>query len=391
MSATCGPALGSLLASVTFTNETATGWQQAILATPVALTANTTYVVSYYAPAGHYALNAPYFTAAVVKPPLSALANGPSGGNGVYKYGTSGFPTETFNASNYWVDVVFNTTVPPDNTPPVVSAMSPTSGATGVPTGTTVEATFSEAMNAATISTGTFTLRDAATNILVTANVSYDSATFRAILTPSSALALGKTYTATVKGGSSGVKDVAGNALAADVSWSFTTMAQFQCPCSLWTSATTPTVTAVPDASAVELGVKFQAAVNGTITGVRFYKGTGNTGTHTGKLWTSSGTLLASVTFSNETATGWQQANFATSVVISANTTYVVSYHAPNAHYAFDPQYFSTAYTNSPLRALADGEQGGNGVYRYGTSAFPTQTYNAANYWVDVVFTPATP
>ena len=94
-------------------------------------------------------------------PPLPALADGASGGNGVYKYGTSGFPTQTFNASNYWVDVVFNTTVPPDTTPPTVSGKSPASGATGVPTGTTVQATFSEAMNAATISTSSFTLRDA--------------------------------------------------------------------------------------------------------------------------------------------------------------------------------------------------------------------------------------
>ena len=281
MWATCGPAAGTLLASVTFTNETATGWQQATLATPVAITANTTYVVSYYAPVGQYAVNASYFTAAVVNASTAALADGASGGNGVYKYGASGFPTQTFNASNYWVDVVFNTTVPPDNTPPTVSGMSPASGATGVQTGTTVQATFSEAMNAATINTSNFKLRDA-TNTLVAAAVSYDSATFTATLTPSSPLVRGTTYTATVKGGSSGVKDVAGNALAADVSWSFTTMAQFQCPCSLWSSATTPTVTAVPDASAVELGVKFRAEVNGFITGLRFYKGSGNKGTHTG-------------------------------------------------------------------------------------------------------------
>jgi len=380
---------GSLMGSVTFANETATGWQQATLATPVAITAGTTYVVSYYAPAGHYAANGSYFAAAVVNPPLSALADGPSGGNGVYKYGTSGFPAQTFNATNYWVDVVFNTTIPPDNTPPTVAGKAPASGATGVPAGTTVQATFSEAMNAQTMSTSTFTLRNG-TNPPVAAGVNYDSATFTATLTPSSSLALGTTYTATVTGGSSGVTDVAGNALAADVSWSFTTMAQLQCPCSLWSSATTPTVTAEPDAAAVDLGVKFQATVNGRITGVRFYKGSGNTGTHTGRLWTSTGTLLGTATFAGETATGWQQANFpAPGIVISANTTYVVSYRAPQGHYAFDPQYFSSAYTNVPLRALADSEQGGNGVYRYGsTSGFPTQTFQAGNYWVDVVFTP---
>jgi hypothetical protein len=143
----------------------------------------------------------------------------------------------------------------------------------------------------------------------------------------------------------------------------------------------------VPDASAVELGVKFRAEVNGFITALRFYKGSGNTGPHVGNLWTGSGTLLASVAFTNETATGWQQVNLSTPVAIMANTTYVVSYHTPAGFYAFDPQYFSTALTNSPLRALANSEEGGNGVYQYGASSFPNQTYNATNYWVDVVFT----
>ena len=377
---------GSLLASVTFTSETATGWQQATLATPVAITAATTYVVSYYAPAGHYAVDTPYFTTAVVTTPLRGLADGASGGNGVYKYGASGFPTQTYNTSNYWVDVVFNTTVAPDTTPPTVSGQSPASGTTGVSIGSTVQATFSEAMNAATIITSTFTLRDAA-NTLVVASVSYDSGSYTATLTPSSPLALGMTYTATVKGGSGGVTDVAGNALAADVTWSFTTGTQYPCPCSLWSSTTIPTAEAAPDGSAVELGVKFRADVNGYITGIRFYKGTGNTGTHVGHLWTSGGALLANVTFTNETATGWQQMTLSSSVAITANTVYVVSYYAPVGHYAFDPQYFSTAYTNAPLRALADGEQGGNGVYQYGTGGgFPTQTYNSTNYWVDVVF-----
>ncbi len=58
----------------------------------------------------------------------------------------------------------------------------------------------------------------------------------------------------------------------------------------------------------VELGVKFRADQDGFVTGIRFYKGSGNTGTHTGSLWSSSGTRLATVTFTGETGTGWQQA-----------------------------------------------------------------------------------
>ena len=69
------------------------------------------------------------------------------------------------------------------------------------------------------------------------------------------------------------------------------------CPCSLWNNATTPTIAEENDNDAIEVGVKFQSTVNGYITALRFYKGTGNTGTHVGHLWSAGGSLLASATF----------------------------------------------------------------------------------------------
>jgi hypothetical protein len=143
-----------------------------------------------------------------------------------------------------------------------------------------------------------------------------------------------------------------------------------------------------PDTSAVELGVKFRSSVAGYVTGIRFYKSSQNTGTHTGHLWTASGTSLGSVTFTNETQSGWQQARFDSPIPINANTTYVVSYRAPQGHYSGDTGFFTTAgVDNGPIHALRDGEDGPNSVYRYGTTtAFPTQTYQSSNYWVDVVF-----
>jgi hypothetical protein len=170
----------------------------------------------------------------------------------------------------------------------------------------------------------------------------------------------------------------------------FTTIAAGGCnPCSIWSTSAVPGTITVNDTSAVELGLKFTSDVAGTITGVRFYKGPKNTGTHTGHLWTTSGTLLATVTFSNETASGWQQANFATPVAIAAATTYIVSYYAPNSQYSGDNGYFtSTGVNNPPLHALANSTSS-NGIYKYGTtSGFPNQTYKASNYWVDVVFVP---
>jgi hypothetical protein len=182
-------------------------------------------------------------------------------------------------------------------------------------------------------------------------------------------------------------RDGAGN-LATSGDFTFTTGAS-GCPCSIWSSTTTPAVANEADTSAIEVGVKFRASVAGSVTGVRFYKGNLNTGTHTAHLWTSTGTLLATATFSGETASGWQQVSFATPVAISANTTYIVSYHAPNGRYSVNDGYFTGAgVTNGPLTALADGVDGGNGLYVYGAAgSFPNQTYNAGNYWVDLVFT----
>ncbi len=161
------------------------------------------------------------------------------------------------------------------------------------------------------------------------------------------------------------------------------------CPCSLWSSTTTPQTAAESDPTAYELGVRFQSDVAGFISGIRFYKGSGNTGTHVGHLWSASETQLGSATFTNETATGWQQVNFATPIAIAANTPYVASYYDPAGHLALTRPYFTTAYNNAPLHALADSTSAHNGLYREG-SGFPANSYQSSNYWVDVVFTTGT-
>jgi hypothetical protein len=158
-------------------------------------------------------------------------------------------------------------------------------------------------------------------------------------------------------------------------------------PNTIWSAATTPATASQSDAQAIEVGVKFRADLNGYITGVRFYKGSANTGTHVGNVWSATGTLLATATFSNESATGWQQVTFAAPVAITANAVYVVSYHTNTGGYALNGGYFATGFDNAPLHALQDGVSGGNGVYLYSAaSAFPTQTYASSNYWVDVTF-----
>ena len=170
---------------------------------------------------------------------------------------------------------------------------------------------------------------------------------------------------------------------------SATTLAAGQCPCSLWDSSATPVTLTSSDATKNELGLKFRVDTAGFVTGIRFYKGSTNTGVHVGHLWTRTGTLLGTVTFTNETASGWQQANFASPIAVSAGQTYIVSYYAPNGHYSRDLSYFATTGVDrAPLHALANGVDGANGVYKNNASGFPASTYQSSNYWVDVVFTP---
>jgi chitodextrinase len=143
--------------------------------------------------------------------------------------------------------------------------------------------------------------------------------------------------------------------------------------------------------SASNLGVRFQSSVAGTISGIRFWKDVNNTGTHIGTLYTDTGTQLAQATFTNESASGWQQVNF-TAVSISANTTYVAAYFCPIGHWSRTANYFYTSgYSNPPLSSPEDGTNGEyNGQRYYNSSpAFPgNNTGYSANLWVDVVFNP---
>ena len=374
-------AAGTNLGTVTFTGESTTGWQQASFPSPVAISANTTYVVSYYAPVGRYAADASGFaTQGVDNAPLHALANGVDGANGVYRYGSGGgFPANTYQSTNYWVDVVFNTSVV-DNTAPTVTANSPTANATGVPTTTTVTATLSEPIQAGTAA---LALKVGAAN--VAGSVVYDAPSRTVTFTPTAALAANMSHTTTV----TGAKDPSGNTMA-PFSWSFTTGATGSaCPCTIWADTSTPSTVTVNDNSAVELGVRFRSSTTGYITGLRFYKGSSNTGTHTGSLWTNTGAQLSAVTYSAETVSGWQTATLPAPVPVTANTTYVASYHTNAGFYsANSPGGFTSAVSRGPLTALANGTDGSNGVYLYGGGGFPTNTFQSSNYWVDVVFNP---
>jgi hypothetical protein len=450
---------GTRLAQATFTNESASGWQTATFATPVSVTAGTTYVASYFAPSGHYSVGAG-LSAGADNPPLHALADS-SSANGVYAYSsTGGFPNSSYNASNYFVDVMFSMAKP--GTPTGVTASNParttadvawTAPSTGggvtsykvtpyigttaqtpttvsgipAPTSTTisgltadtaytftVQASNGSGSGPASAASNTVTTSSTATPPGAPTNVIAKPASQSALVswTPPATIAgdppltgfvvtpyIGTTaQTATTVGASATSTAITG--LTNGTSYTFkvaatnsvgtgnpSTASAVVVPRATIFDFGTPSTVDVAENSSLVLGAKFTSDVDGSITGVRFYKAAANTGTHVGSLWSAAGALLASTTFSGETASGWQTALFTTPVAIAANTTYVVSYLSPNGHYSADGGTFSSSpFDNAPLHALST-LNSPNGVYAYSpTSIFPTNSYNAANYWVDVLF-----
>jgi hypothetical protein len=372
-------ATGTLLGSATFTNETAFGWQQVNLQTPVTLTTGTTYIVSYHSSAGNYSTDGNGMPGRFATPRISGPLRAPvNGGNSVFAYGASSvFPANSGSLDNYWVDVVFARSGGSGNLPPTANNVS----------GLIATLNTSLAIPAATLLANDldpngYSLSIAGVSNPTNGTVSYNASTQTVTFTPTSGYP-SPNYTGSASFNYT-ISNGNGGTATALVSLTVTVPTS-----SLFSATSTPGTVTVNDPSAVELGVKFQATSAGKVIGVRFYKGPQNTGTHVGNVWSSTGALLATVTFTNETASGWQEATFSNPVTLTQGATYVVSYYT-NGFYSADGNYFSNALTNGPLTAPSSATSGGNGVYAYGSSSvFPTNTYNAANYWVDVAFAAA--
>nr|BFF20410.1 hypothetical protein GCM10025730_39310 [Promicromonospora thailandica] len=160
---------------------------------------------------------------------------------------------------------------------------------------------------------------------------------------------------------------------------------QVTCPCTVY--GDTPGGKPSGDSSAVELGLRFVAAADGYVSGVRFHKTAANTGVHHGTLWSASGAQLARVEFTGESATGWQEAAFTTPVPVVEGEAYVVSYTAPNGGYTTTPWAFQSLGRDAgPLTVPGGFAAAPAGVY--GTAGtVPTQSWDNAAYYVDPVFT----
>lgn len=352
-------ATGQQLQTVTFETESATGWQTATFATPFEVEPGTTYVVSYLAPEGRYAATLSYFAEDKSVGPLTATA----AGNGRYRYG-GGFPTSTWNQTNYFVDVLFKRQAP---LAPVVSAVAPPDGATGVSPSGTVSATLSKAP------AGTPVITLTSPGGAVSGTNVYDATTRRVVFTPDTALPAGALIAAST---------TLDGVLLEGGAWTFTTAETVSTDATLWTDQEIPAHESWDDNDAVQVGIRFQATADGEVTAIRFYKGLANTGVHTVRLWSGTGVLLASAPSNAESASGWQTVPLPAPVVLTPGETYVASYHSTAGRYAVTQGELSAVRTRGPLSTLANG-----GTYLYGTG-FPTAT-TATSYGVDLVFRPS--
>ena len=185
-------------------------------------------------------------------------------------------------------------TAPADTSPPTSTITSPSAGAT-IANGSTV-----------TIS-GTAT--DAGGGVVAGVEVSTDGGSTWHPVTTMSADSTSVTWSYTWSAAGNGSVTILSRATDDDGNMETPgagVKVTVNCPCSIFGANYTPSTTSASDTGAYELGMKFQSNVAGWVAGVRFYKGSGNNGTHTGSLWTANGTLLATGTFTNETASGWQ-------------------------------------------------------------------------------------
>lgn len=163
------------------------------------------------------------------------------------------------------------------------------------------------------------------------------------------------------------------------------------CPCTIFSAnqpASNPGL--FNESGGIELGIKMRFDHDGYITGIRFYKIPGMGGVHSASLWNFDGTVrMANATFVNESASGWQEVQFAP-VAVTANATYTASVFMADGNYTATSNYFTSQINNSPFIIQKSGEawdgtgNSGQGTFKLSSnSVYPNGSFNASNYWID--------
>ncbi|MBD2676749.1 MULTISPECIES: N,N-dimethylformamidase beta subunit family domain-containing protein [Nostoc] len=359
-------ATGVLLASTTFTNETASGWQQQALNTPLIVQANTTYVVSVNVNS-YYVATYDELDSAIVNEDLSSVADGQ---NGVYNFTPGSFPNGSYRNTNYFRDIDF-VAIPQPTIKKIGGDNQTGAAATALPNPLVVQ------------------VKDAAGNPQSGTTVTFAVSSGGGLVSPLSAVTNtnGQASTTLTLGANPGATSRVINTVTATAENIGSVI--FSANASPSGESQTLFTNQVPDFpnstdynSSYELGLKFRSAQGGRVATIRYWKAASETGSHVGKIWTATGTLLASVVFTNETASGWQEQILETPINIQANTTYVVSVNV-NSHYVATYDELASPIVNGNLSSVADGS---NGVYNLNPNSFPTSSYRNTNYYRDIGF-----
>jgi hypothetical protein len=265
--------------------------------------------------------------------------------------------------------------------PPLAVNVTPGNLVQGVNTDVGVKLVYNRSVMAATL-TSTTTQLVAPGGTVVPATITYDPLALTETIQPTAKLSANTTYTVNV---TTGVLAPDGTSMLNPYSSTFTTGT---CPCTLMTGLI-PKTTANPVQDgrigvgpwSYELGTKVIVDQPATLASIRWWKDSKELGSHTARVWSSSGTLLATLPFTSETASGWQQMNFATPLPLAANTVYIVSININN--------YFVTTRSGLAIPLTAgiahSANDVKNGVYGSAAGVFPTTSYGSTNYFVDVV------
>jgi Domain of unknown function (DUF4082) len=358
-------ATGTLLGSVTFTNETASSWQEQALSTAVNIQANTTYVVSVNVNA-YYVITYDQLASPIVNGDLSSVADG---NNGVFNGTPGAFPSGSYRNTNYYRDVNFVAIPQPTITKISGDNQTSTVG-TSLPNPLVVQVKNISGTPQSGV-TVNFAVSSGGGSVSPVSAITDANGQASTILTLGAVFGSSQSVTNTVSATAGGVGSVTFFA-AANPSGNTQTILTTQ----------VPSIANATDNVAYELGMKLRSAKGGQITAIRFYKAPSETGTHLGKIWTATGTLLATVTFANETASGWQEQLLQTPVNIQPNTNYVVSVNT-NGYYVTTYDQLASSIVNSDVSSVADNQ---NGVYNYSPNSFPTSSYRNSNYFRDIVF-----
>lgn len=357
---------GIALATGTFTVVPGSeGWQELRFTTPVPVSTGQVYVASYSNPTGLYAFEAGRFaTTPVVSAGgfLTAPASGvPAGSNGVFRPGSPGFPTQSFNNANYFVDAIFS---------PVISE--------SIFNLTSITGPGGCAQIGSPISTATLVVNPLPTGTISSPSSPIAGQPHNLLFTAGAGTG---PYSLNINGGPiSGVSS--GTPFNAGV-------VPLQSDYRLWTGTLPTPPTVANDLQPIEAGMKFKPSFNGSIKALRFYKGISNTETIVLNLYSAAGALLATTNYTDatNTVTGFVEVPIAP-VAVTSGTLYMVTYYSALGNYVFTSNYMTIPRTNGLLTAVANGSPDGpNGMFNYG-GGFPDQfcsPCNGVNYWADVV------